>query len=185
MQELAYEDFEERFYETGKNTWLLTSFLALINDQEDLNSTIWPGLSLQDLGVLYTVTIGCDIPTEDWLSYHPDKVGQKMAKVLFQEQTRTQFYKLLHYLDPDITPDYPDTVLSNYYERLKEATHRLKAATEKTIEHALRSLLQQDVGYETIGKMVLHGAREFCNSGHQKIDKEYDLISDSLYRRTQ
>ena len=185
MQELVYQGLEKKFYETGKDKRLLNSFLTLVNDQEDLNGKIWPGLKKRDLGILYTVTIGCNIPSEDWLTYHPNKVDQKIIKRLFQEKTRVQFYKLLHDFDPDITPDYPNSILLEYYENLDKATHNLENSTKRTIEHTLKNLIVKDNNYTLIGESIIDGAREFCNKGHQKVDREYDFIHGFLYRRTQ
>jgi len=174
---------EKKFFQNGKDFPLFKSFMFLLNDRTDLNGHHHPAFMAEDVGLIYTITVGSYVPLNRWLTYCQDPSKDREIKKEFQEKVRANFYKSIHFLDPDLTPN-PERKLEEYrHKRLEISISNLERAKEWTIEHAVKNLLLPPYNYTDIGEAVVEGARQFMSSGDQRLEREYDFTKKFLYRR--
>jgi len=183
MSELEDSYLERRFFQKGKDFPLFKSFMLLLNDSEDLNGHHHTAFMIEDVGLIYTITVGSYIPFNRWLTYCQDAQKERDIKVEFQEKLRANFYKSVHFLDPDLTPN-PERRLEEYrHKRLETSIENLARAKEGTIEYAVKNLLISPFNYVDIGEAVVEGARKFTLNKNKTLDQEYDFTMAELYRR--
>ncbi len=179
----------------GAATDLYRIFESFLKPYTDVDQKVWSGLTFEQVGQIYTVTILKDLPSELWVSKKDVHGEEKEYKKQFQEKTRVILYDIAHRFNPDLKSkgDVSRNDLIREYAERSHSLTRDRNLRQGTIERDLSDILAYpylaypDISFERIGKAVVIGARTFY---HEKPDEmkglkykvflEYNRIEQEL-----